>query len=264
MIPVEIKILEALSVYRFVTVAQLQAVDAGKDRKHLGDILRRLVGQNMVGVQTWGTYPSLGRLPRMYHLKRAGAHYLADYLRIDCDAVPYVMGTPKFQVDHLHRRFCVDFHITLNQWAQSDGGELRHFAPYYGAKPPRFVLGEGRVLLPDAVLVLALPDGEARLFTFEMCLDKGGTDRRRILGQLDAHRLAIAKGEITRSMGGKKDNRVLSVFERSASMDAIREKLTASPAFKNFGRHFLFATRAQIEGGLAGAWVDIEGEPAPL
>ena len=166
MTPVEARTLEALSAYRFLTVEQMQRLGVGADRKHLGERLRALANRGLIGVLSWGVYPGLGRLPRMYHLKAKGAATLAAFLRVDVSEVPFVAGTPKFEMDHLHRRATVDCHIALTQWAAGAGRLVTGFRPYYGGQAIRLRLAGGRTLYPDAVFDLARPDGSPVLTAF--------------------------------------------------------------------------------------------------
>ncbi len=264
MTPVEARTLEALSAFRFLTVEQLQRLGVGNDRKHLGERLRALAGQGLIGVLSWGVYPGLGRLPRMYHLKAKGAAALAAFLRVDAGEVPFVPGSPKFEMDHLHRRATVDCHIALMQWAAGQGRPVTGFRAYYGGQPIRLRLAGGRMLQPDAVFDLARPDGSPVLSALEVCLDRGGTDRSRIVRQLEAHREVMETGVLAEAVKVKRGNRLLAVFEQAASRDAVRERLYAQAPFKAFAGLFLFGVLDEVREGFGGGWCDLNGQPVAL
>ena len=246
-----------------MTVPQFQRLGVAKDRKHLGDKLRAFVNMRLIGVQEWGVYPGLGRLPRMYHLRVAGADALAELQRVDKSEIPFQTSKPKFKIDHIHRRQTVDFHISVKLWARENGRALGRFLAYYMPPPPRVVPTGGKALLPDAYFEMAASDGVLRPYVVEVARDSGGTDKARILAQLAAHKAAIQNGLWAHSYGHKKDNRVLSVFERPASLDAVRSAMLQSGDYAGYEAHFLFAT-IEASGDLGGCWSDMFGEKAGL
>lgn len=264
MTPVEARTLEALSAYRFLTVEQMQRLGVGADRKHLGERLRALANRGLIGVLSWGVYPGLGRLPRMYHLKAKGAATLAAFLRVDVSEVPFVAGTPKFEMDHLHRRATVDCHIALTQWAAGAGRLFTGFRPYYAGQAIRLRLAGGRTLYPDAVFDLARPDGSPVLTALEVCLDRGGTDRGRIVRQMEAHREAMETGALSEALKVQRGNRLLSVFEAPASRDAVRDRLRAQSPFVAFAGLFLFGVLDDARSDFGGCWSDLNGQPVAL
>lgn len=264
MTPVEARTLEALSLYRFLTVEQMQRLGVGNDRKHLGDRLRLLANGGLIGALSWGVYPGLGRLPRMYYLKAKGAAALAAYLRVDVGEVPFVPGSPKFEMDHLHRRGTVDCHIALTQWAAGAGRTVTGWRPYYGGQPLRLRLPGGRTLFPDAVFDVTRADGRPALTALEVCLDRGGTDRGRIVRQMEGHREAMEAGLLAEALNVQRGNRLLVVFEAPASRDAVRERLCAQPAYAAFAPLFLFAVLDDVRADFGGCWSDLTGQPVAL
>lgn len=264
MTPVEARTLEALSLYRFLTVEQMQRLGVGNDRKHLGDRLRLLANGGLIGALSWGVYPGLGRLPRMYHLKAKGASALAAFLRVDVGEVPFVPGSPKFEMDHLHRRATVDCHIALTQWAAREGRTVAGFRPYYGGQAIRLRLSGSRTLYPDAVFDLTRPDGKPVLTALEVCLDRGGTDRGRIARQMEGHREAMETGALSEALKVQRGNRLLAVFEAAASRDAVRDRLRAQTPFAAFAPLFLFGVLDDARDDFGGCWSDLNGQPVAL
>lgn len=264
MTPVEARIMEALSGYRFLTVEQLQRLGAGKDRKHLGERLRALAGRGFIGVLSWGVYPGLGRLPRMYHLKAKGAAALAAFLRLDVSEIPYVPGAPKFEMDHLHRRATVDCHIALTGWAEQHGRAVTGWRAYYGGDAVRVRVSGGRTVYPDAVFDLTRAEGSPVLTALEVCLDRGGTDRGRVVRQMEAHREAMETGALAEALKLERGNRLLAVFEGEASRDAVRDRMRAQSAFTAFAGLFLFGCLDALRDDFGGCWTDLNGQPVAL
>ncbi|MBD1549600.1 hypothetical protein [Roseibium aggregatum] len=264
MTPVEVRILEALSAFRFLTVEQMQRLNVGQDRKHLGERLRALAGQGLIGVLAWGVYPGLGRLPRMYHLKAKGAQTLAAFLRIDVAEVPFVPGAPKFEMDHLHRRSTVDCHIALTLWAAQSGRKIEGFQAYYFQKPLRLRLNGTQTLAPDAVFDLSRADGSPVLTVLEVCMDRSGTDRSRIIRQMESHRIAMESGALAEALGIKRGNRLMAVFENRASLEAVRDRLRVQTAFSGFTKLFLFADLDAVRNDFGSAWEDLSGAAVSL
>lgn len=263
MTPVELGILRTLAEYRFLTVPQFQRLGVARDRKHLGEKLRAFDRRGLIGMKELGVYPGLGRLPRMYYLRRIGADALAEFERRDRSEIPFQPNKPKFQVDHIHRRQTVDFHISADLWARDNGRDVGQFIAYYMPPPPRVMLTGGKALLPDAYFEMAATDGVLRPYVVEVARDSGGTDKRRILAQLAAHRIAIQGGLWALAYGHKKDNRVLSIFERQASLDAVRAAMAQSGEYAGYEAHFLFATLEE-SGDVGGCWLDMSGAATAL
>lgn len=270
--PVDIRILERLARYRFMTVAQLIAAGAGKDRKHLGQVLSRLVRQKHVGMLAWGVRPGLGRLPRMYYLKPRGAAALAAYHREEASLYRPVKTTPKFTVDHLHRRYCVDCHIALDRAMDAEGGTIAAYAAYYGGPGPqpgpdgadkadavKIRLTGGRTLIPDAVFDLERGDGRRQLHALEVCLDRGGTDRRRIVRQIEAHCEAIQDGALSDALGLNRGYRLLCVFETGHSRDTVRQRLKDSGIGRDFAPLILFGNLAEARSSFGTGWIGVQG-----
>ena len=263
MTPVEAQVLETLSVYRFLTLEQMQRIGVARDRKHLGERLNTLASHGLIGVLTWGVYPGLGRLPRMFHLKAKGAKALAGFVRVDEAEVPYVPGAPKFEMDHLHRRATVDCHIALNQWAEREGRKVHNFRAYYFAKPLRLRLPSGQGLSPDAVFDVTNADGQPVLTALEVCLDRRGTDRARILKQMESHRAVMETGALADALGLQRGNRLLAAFESAASRDAIRQSLAADIKFSAFSNLFLFVLLEDLRQDFDN-WHDLNGQPVAI
>jgi len=273
--PVDIRILERLARYRFMTVAQLIAAGAGKDRKHLGQVLSRLVGHKHAGMLAWGVRPGLGRLPRMYYLKPAGAAALAEYHRVEAALYRPIKSTPKFTVDHLHRRYCVDCHIALDRAMETEGGTVAAYTAYYGGPGPhpgpdgagkadavKIRLAGGRTLIPDAVFDLERGDGRRQLHALEVCLDRGGTDRGRIVSQMEAHCEAMQDGALSDALGLDRGYRLLCIFETEHSRDAVRQRLEDTATGRDFAPLILFGTLSEIRGSFGPGWMDARGAAA--
>ncbi|MQX38606.1 hypothetical protein GHC57_19040 [Roseospira navarrensis] len=272
-----LRLLNRLARYRFMTVAQLIATGAGKDRKHLGQVLRRLEGHKHAGMLAWGVRPGLGRLPRMYYLKPAGAAALAAYFREEPARYGPIARTPKFTVDHLHRRHCVDCHIALDAAMEAEGGSVARYVAYYGgpgpwpgangqakADPIKLRLASGRALIPDAICDLQRGDGRRQLHALEMCMDRGGTDRARIVRQIESHCEAMSDGALSDALGLDRGYRLLCVFENRPSLDAVRRRLADEGVGENFARLILMNTHKRSRDDFASGWVDAAGDPAPF
>lgn len=266
MTPIESGILQNLSVFHFLTREQIIRLGIAKDPKHLGDILRRLDRHKLISTLSWGVYPGLGRLPQMYHLTRKGADTLAAFLRHEHVRPPYIRGHPKFQLDHLHRRACVDMHIALVQWAAQHSLDIERLITYYAPKPntTRIDLKGIGSFFPDALLVLRKQDKSPALFAIEICMDRNGTDRARIARQLENHRKAIELGALGDTLGVPRGNRVLAIFDNKAGMDSIRKTLVNDPLYAPCRTLFLFGLLDTIRENFGGNWDSLSEQQVNL
>jgi len=209
----------------------------------------------------------------MYYLKPAGAAALAAYHREDPATYRAIASTPKFTVDHLHRRHCVDCHIALDAAMTAEGGSVAGYVAYYGgpgpwpgangratADPIKLRLASGRALIPDAVFDLQRGDGRRQLHALEMCMDRGGTDRARIVRQIEGHCEAMGDGALSDALGLDRGYRLLCVFENRPSLDAVRQRLADEGVGDSFARLILMNTHKRSREDFSVGWVDAAGE----
>jgi len=155
---------------------------------------------------------------------------------------------------------------------EAEGGTISAYVGYYGGPGPhpgpdgagkahavKIRLAGGRTLIPDAVFDLERGDGRRQLHALEVCLDRGGTDRGRIVRQIEAHCEAMQDGTLSEALGLNRGYRLLCVFETGHSRDAVRQRLKDSGIGRDFGSLILFGTWAEARSSFGTGWIDVQG-----
>ena len=270
MTPAEERLLDALIAYRFVIRDQMHTLGVCRDRKYLGDLLRRLRGHNFVGEMKPVRYPDGGRLPAMWYLTAKGAKRVEEYRRLPGGSVPYTKGKPDTKTDRRHRKACVDFHIALVRSAAATEIELDFYYPYYasggdGVISTRVELPSGQEFRPDAIFGLRQPGAsEPDLYTVEYSTYREARDSKTMLKKMEVHRKSLQFGSLAEKLGILRSNRALWVFEEAKGMTAVRERVAEREQFKVAAALFWFAVLDGLQEDFAGSWVNLFGEPVSL
>lgn len=267
MTPAEERILDALVTYRFVIRDQMHTLGVCRDRKHLGDLLRRLQRQRFVGEMKPVRYPGAGRLPAMWYLTAKGAKRIEEYRRMSAGSVPYTKGRPEMETDRQHRKACVDFHIALVRWAAGASVELDFYIPYYvsggsGRTSTRVELSNGQEFKPDAIFGLKQAGaGEPDLFAVEFSTIREAANTKHVRKKLETHWEAMVEGSIGDKLGIPRNNRVLCVFEEERGLQAVRKRAADNAEMATRPNLFWFATLDELLQDFPGSWVSLFGEP---
>lgn len=276
----EVRVLEHLATYRFLTIKQLLALGATKHKRHLQATLRALAGihekegrtaprryqpyrKPVVEQMRFGINREVGggKLPFVYTLTVQGAQLLAE-LRSDERPV-YVSAVPKFpRQEYRHRLGCTDCHIAVRTWAERNHNQARldfyHVDFNHSRKlknrpiaDTRVELTDGRVIKPDAVFRLTMSDQRERLYALEFW---AGSEVALIEQKLELYRHALHDGAVERTFAFKHGVQVLAVFQQERTLRHVFERLEARANFQPFSRHFLFATLEELQEDMASGW----------
>ena len=263
--PTSFNVLEALSVYRYLTPAQMLAVGVTRDKSHLYDTLKRLSRQHgaPVGKMDFGVVPKLGRLAVVYYLKAKGAEIIAEALRVDSTDIPYAKAKVMYHNDYFHRRDCVDFQITARQWAQEIDADMAFYHSYYdhtganrgghaGKLSPKTRVWTGtQALVPDGVFKIIMPDNIQRLFVMEL---SRGMDTKRVVNQLQTHLFALEKKAFSTAFDYPHHHRIVWVFDTENALKVVQERAASLPDCEKWLPAVFFKTIADIEQGFFEGW----------
>lgn len=251
----EFRILDALRVYRYLTVKQLLRLGVTKNQSRLYTVMRGLTGgkRPFVGAMKHGILPGHGRLPHCHYLTRKGANLLAEALQIDAAEVPYPKSAVPIRNHFFHRLHCVDCEISVRLWAGAHGVAVDFYHSYFdvtGAnrsktKAPRRALtkidlNDGNGIIPDAVFQMIWPTGECRLFVMEV---HNQNRTKRIHDKLAEYRYAIGEGAINRQFDYEHAPRILAVFENDRFLELTKKRMAEGGAFGlDFSPFFFLGT----------------------
>jgi hypothetical protein len=241
---VEERLLESLSIYRYLTADQMVRLGVSRDKRHLYNVLGRLLSAGRapkeIGELDFGAVPGKGRLSRLYFLTKRGARLLEN-ARKDLENVPYVVRATKFNQDYWHRVYTVDFHIALRAFAAAECHNIRYFKTYFeyarqNQPVTRVKLNYGGIV-PDAVSMLDCFDGYERLIVVEMA---NGSDIGRIEKQIERYLEAIQQQAIERAVGAAEETpaRILFVFEYANTLQKLRNRIGRDQRLELYSKYF--------------------------
>ena len=253
----QLRILERLNDYRFLTAEQMQKMGIAKHIHTIYNAIRglRKGGKHYVDVVEFGTRPEIGRLPRLTFLTQYGAELLAEALQCDPDTIKHPKGKIPSYRDLTHRLHTIDLHILARTFCEAhEGVELNYFQAYFehkGAnnwgdptKPKRqavnkIELAEGRGFVPDCIFHITDPTGKPHLYTSEIYRNH---NTKRTHNQLRNHLEALKLGSISKLYNYSRAVPVLILCEQAGAMQALQESLNDDPVFKKTENCFLFRT----------------------
>jgi hypothetical protein len=263
----EFRILDALRLYRYLTVEQMLRVRVASHASHLYATLRNLAGgkRPWVGKIDHGAMPGVGRIPTAHYLTEAGAKVLAAALGVELGEVPYPKGAVLVRHGFMHRLHTIDCEIAVRLWAAEHGQHVDYFSSYFdvsGANRSQHLprrrsltkidLKNGTGIIPDCVFHLTGEDGAPRLFVLEM-YNQHRT--KRMADKLAEYRYAIGEQAIERQFDYPHSPRILAVFEDDKALELTLDHLSRRADFgAEFFPFFFFKTLPSLMGDFREGW----------
>lgn len=272
----ELKVLELLAKYKFLTSSQFVKLGVRNDRDNITKILRELLHtkKNLIERSSFGFMAGYGRLEDFYFLTKKGVNFLVEELGKDPSNIKAPIGTTTlFQRDYFHRWWCIDFYILLSQWIQTQEGEII-FLNYYFDK-----VGSNRnqdkgasksinsleltdehttkksYIIPDIITKFKTPQREY-LYIYEQ---HNGKDTKRAIEQIEQHFIALAQGTTNKKYNYEKATRIIFVFEFESCKKATIQRLKEIEHSQNFNNLFLFKTNEELKQDFFSKWELIDG-----
>jgi hypothetical protein len=266
----ERRIIEALAIYRFLTVEQMLRLRIGKHRDTcykpahgLSSGVRPLLRSFIMK-----PHPSKGRLPNVYSLTEHGADIAAELLMIPRSEVQFIWPTnhPNF-AHYEHTTGLIDIHIAVRTWADANnhlvamfdsrlnftGGNRRKPGEPALAIKTKIPLTGQASLIPDSVFMLANRLGKPYLFCVEYQREP---NTAKLINKIGAYCHAIGtyalhdKFKFTR----ERDPRVLIITDSaSLAREAIKD-MRCIDGFADYLPLFRFKTLCDFQGDVFGGW----------
>lgn len=277
---VQFAILERLGQCYFLTVQQMMDLGIAKSKstmsKHLTQLTQRQATKKLALINyiDFGTFPTIGRIPRLYYLTKAGVTTIAEYLRIEPESIPHPKGWKLFERDYFHRVQTIDVHIAARKFAEHiPEMEFDFFQSYFehtGANhsnnpqhPKRQALTttclqDGTKFVPDAVFQLTDPSEERKPWLFGLEVYRGHTTKRTY-DQLVRHLWALSEGAISKKYHYDRSVRVLVVCEAKPAMMMLQKRIRESTLFVEALPYFLFAHLEDVKTSFVDSWEDYHG-----
>jgi len=262
----EEQILRELAEFQYLTTSQLVRLGVTKSKNSLYPVLRGLVNAQSPAIKkiNYNVSPALGRLESIFYLTHVGVKFLLG-LGLEADTIKFPKRKDvSFASDYKHRIWTVDFFISLKLWVNEQGYELQYFYYYFEQSSGSNRNNKGGISLADTRIDINAkgigyiqPDGiflvdrgdETPIFgLFEQ---HNGKNTKKLLEQLEAHRIAISTGAPSlkydvQHNGEYIANRVFIVFENEGCMKATMRRISKEPVFEAFVKHFVSDTIADL------------------
>lgn len=257
--PIQENILKSLAKYMYLTLRQILNLDVGtaqytylwKQMASLRDRRRPLV--NCTSFST--PQPKKGRVESVYSLSSFGKRVLIEEFDLTEDEIRAPSGRSFAYRDYFHRRYTIDFHIALEQWANANKLSIPLFETYFDKvgnnrtsgnlrSKTKIEISDSYFIIPDATFLI---DGrrESELFLFEM---HNGKDTKRMLKQIHQHAQAMVSRAVHKQYHYDTDKRyrVLILFELKNTMEAFIKRASQEKVFRLIQEYFLLKSLEEL------------------
>ncbi len=267
----ELKILESLARYKYLTVSQMHTLNIIKNKNGLYERLRKLKGRSKPYIEKniFGVYPGKGRLEDFYYLTIPGQKFLIENLDLEQEDIKLPKGTSSlFARDYFHRFETINFYIYLDKWANETNTNILFLDYYFDkigdnrtnknlrAKNKIEIEQTGGYIIPDIVIKF-LYQNKPYLFFMEQ---HNGKDTKKLLKQLYYHLLALEEGKGAEKYKLEKNHRVAIVFEFESILKATLERLQEIEDFKGFEHFFIFKTNESLKKEFFSNWITLDNK----
>ena len=276
----QIKLLEMLAKYRFLTVPHMMTLGIQKNDKALSSrVILPLIRKTKPLIQRNDdvrTNPSQGKLHYIYSLTDDGAKVVAEYLRCDIKDIVYPQKKPSFQHDYFHRCDYIRFYIAIERFFNQEKSNFRIKEAYHYFDNKRIQVRINNQQYPATSLLYETiinnqvqqnkieADGifitdnfqEQNVFIAEVHRTPNTKD---ILEQINKHIEAMWFGAVLTRFNIKKNGYLLSVSTEKTTLDNLLQRVKTLPAIARFQKFIFFSSLDKIEQDFANAWVDFNG-----
>jgi len=263
--------IELIAKYKYLTSSQFVEMGIYKHRDYLTKSLRPLILQKRPLVAKYDFNPINGKLESFYYLTKYGKKFLIDELEYSEDQIKAPKGVAPIKLkDYHHRKLTIDFHMYLNQWLESNDGDI-NFLNYYfdksgnnrDADKNHFITALNRInidrsnsFIPDINTKFSI-DGQEYLYLFEQ---HDGKDTKRLLNQLRNHIIAIATGVVQKRYKLQKSHRVVVVCEFESVKNSVIQRLQKVESIEHYNNFLIFKINEELQEDFFNDWTLISGE----
>jgi len=267
----QVTAIECLSKFKYLTSSQFVEIMGYKKRDYLTKALKPLILQNKPLIYKHDFNPINGKLESFYYLTKYGKQFLINELEYSEDQIKFPKNLSKIKLkDYHHRKFTIDFHISLDQWLKSNDGYI-NFLNYYFDKSGnnrtgdknqsvialnRIHIDRNHSFIPDINTKFSI-NGKEYLYLFEQ---HDGKDTKRLFEQLYVHIIAISKSSVQKKYKQKSSHKVVVVCEFESVKNSVIQRLQKEKGIEHYNNFFIFKTNAELEEDFYDNWTLISGE----
>ncbi len=255
--------LEALAIYRYLTVKQLvQLGIAASENVARDHVLKKLKSGRypLVGVKDFGRWPGYGRLPHVHYLTPRGVKYLAQANGVPESSIRFPKGGVQFTRDLFHRLGTIDIHIALRLWAAANDYEISRADLYFDKEAgsrsvakvcaTRLDLQDRGMIEPDGIFILKRGNQVIPLIV-EM---HHSDNTARIAQQLNNQAYGIYIGALQKKYACSVNPIVLSVYDKAHIMPFVQKRLREAEGFDAYMQGFIFNTLERVRTNITKGW----------
>lgn len=245
-----IKILEILSIFKFLSTSQIITLNIAKHKPNLVRPIKDLIFYNLIWKITFWVDPKKGKLENIYYLKIKWVKFLKDELNYaeDDKIIKYPIWTSSlFFRDYHHRLATIQFHIKLFIYLVQNNWTIKTFDTYFDKTwsnridanlkaKTKLIFKDGSYFIPDAICLYE-KENKPQIITFEIYR---GKDTKRVLKQFVSHLQALTEGLPSKAFNKKIGSRVLCLFDTKEAMISVIKRFNQDSKFHNFDNLFIF------------------------
>lgn len=262
----QIKILEALARFKFLTSQQLQLIFTLQSCSYINTAIRKMNTwkTSLINSIDFGIAPWKGRLARVHFLTLSGVRFLTKELGYSEGSIFYPKNRNSFfQRDYFHRIASINFNIKFQQWLANNGHGLNFFNLYFNkSKAYNYRRSITAVAIwkqriePDWI-GLFLAFNNRHLFIFEL---HNWKDTKRAIRQIVNHSFCLASGTFSDVYNIKKSAKIYYVFENESCKRSVMREFVNHSWLTKFQDYFLFKSKQELADDFYTNWHTPNGE----
>lgn len=255
--PKKIAVLKALSVYKFLTRAQMARLGIEKYNSAFSKHIRPLLDAGHVGLLDATNY-GIGHI---YYLRKKGATFIAQDQKLEIGQINYCINKPELSPQTLfHRTGAIDCQIELFLTCEENGVEVLFYDRDIETlgnikrdnnlvRKTRVPINDRKFLEPDAIFMLDTLKGK-KLY----CLEFENKDyTKKSYEKAEKHVRALNMKSPSKKYGHDKGHRTLFIYQNLATMESVMKQVHENIA--DIGSWFLFKSYDDVvdDGQFKGA-----------
>ena len=258
--PQQWRVLQALAVYRFLTVDQMLRLGISRNARSLRDkSLFALRYHNCIHSENIGSF-----LPDVHHLTPHGCQLLSELEDAEVGPAPSNKRQPFSALFARHRFAQVDFQIGLHQWAAARGDaevllELQDFVRRPKAATELKVPTLSKAIVPDGTFVVGANSGTVAIYLMEV---HRTTQSKAVAAQLTQYFEVIKTQAVKQRYGYQANPVICSIHHDPAVLTSVKRRLSAQPGFEPFRHNIVFRSMDTLTKDFTGGWHFADDKPA--
>ena len=269
--PKPLEALEALSIYRFLTVKQFVKLGIGASE---ASVRKNILPKLHRSRKPLAKKRKLGQfLPEVHYLTEHGAKHLSEVHKLPIEEFPYPKGQVQFGAMFAHHRFAqVDFHIGFRQWANSRPdveilftdmdfdiiGSRRHGT--FTKKTEIRLPNSNSPIVPDGIFGVKI-NGEPRIYILEI---HRKTETKQVVTQLKRYMDVLETGAVATKYGLEISPFICSLHMKDSVLNGVKTALLQSHGFEGFQGAFLFRKFEKESKNISKKWMFANDNNAKL